>query len=193
MEKEILQEIQESIEAKEGLKLIAPAIAQAAEMIIERLKEGGKIIVCGNGGSAADAQHVAVELVGRFEAERRAIPCIAITTNTSNLTAIANDYDFDRIFERQVEALAAPCDVVIGISTSGNSRNVLKALEAAMSLGALTIGLAGERGGRLAEVANICLRAPSLRTCRIQECHLTILHILCLEIEKAILRNEGAR
>ena len=189
MELEILREIQESIDAKERLKLFTPTIAQAAGQIIERLRAGGKIIVCGNGGSAADAQHMAVELVGRFEAERRAIPCLAITTNSSNLTAIANDYEFDRVFERQVEALAVKGDVVIGISTSGNSRNVVRAMEAANTRGALTIGLTGEQGGRLAEVTNICLKAPSLRTCRIQECHLIILHILCLEIEKAILKT----
>lgn len=189
MEEDILEEIQESIKIKQKLKALAPDISRAVEIIVRAIQTGGKVIIFGNGGSAADAQHIAAELIGRFEQDRTAIPCIALTTNTSNLTAIANDYGFSGVFKRQVEGIAAPGDVVIGISTSGNSENVIEAIKKAREKGASVIGMTGEKGGRLAEVVDLCLRVPSSRTCRIQECHITIGHILCYLVERLISGN----
>ncbi|MDC4225142.1 MAG: SIS domain-containing protein [Candidatus Manganitrophus sp.] len=144
----IRRTIQESIQVKESIvRTMIPEIAQAAAWIVESYRNGGKLVLFGNGGSAGDAQHIAAELVGRFERERRALPAIALTTNTSTLTAIGNDYGYNKIFSRQVEAWVQPADVVIGISTSGNSPNVLEGIAAAKTKGAKTIGLTGEKGG----------------------------------------------
>jgi len=160
-----------------------PAIVEVAAKLSAILSNGGKLLICGNGGSAADAQHFAAELVGRFEKERRGLPAIALTTDTSNLTAIGNDYGFDRIFSRQVEALASSADVLIGISTSGNSENVLQAMSQAKQLGCLTCSLTGRDGGKIAQQVDLSLNVPVARTARVQEAHLTIIHILCELIE----------
>lgn len=183
----IRRTIRESIQVKEGIvRSMIPEIAQAAAWIAEAYRHGGKLILFGNGGSAGDAQHIAAELVGRFERERKALPAIALTTNTSTLTAIANDYDYSKIFSRQVEAWAQPADVVIGISTSGNSPNVLEGIAAAKAKGARTIGLTGEKGGKLASQADLCLKVPSASTARIQESHIMIGHLLCLLAEQSL-------
>jgi D-sedoheptulose 7-phosphate isomerase len=189
MERAVLLSLEESIETKRSLKALVPAMTGAVKLIVKSLEKGGKVVIFGNGGSAADAQHIAAELVGRFEKERGALPAIALTTNTSNITALANDYEFSSIFQRQVEALVAPGDVAIGISTSGSSPNVIKALNAAKVRGASTIALTGEGGGHAGEIADLCLAVPSRRTCRIQECHITIGHIVCELVEKHFTRE----
>ena len=183
----VVRTIEESILVKQGvLRTMVPELLQAAGYLTDSLNAGGKLILFGNGGSAGDAQHIAAELVGRFERERRALPAIALTTNSSTLTAIGNDYDYSKIFSRQVEAWARPGDVVIGITTSGNSPNVLEGIAVAKSKGAKTIGLTGEKGGKLASKVDLCLRVPSSNTARIQESHIMIGHLLCLLIEKNI-------
>jgi D-sedoheptulose 7-phosphate isomerase len=159
-------------------------ILDSAHQIKNRLKIGGKLLLMGNGGSAGDAQHIAAELVGRFKKERKALPALALTVDTSSLTALGNDYGFETIFERQIEALANKNDAVIGISTSGNSENVLRAIKKANSIGAYTIGLLGNNGGRLKEIVNLPIVIPSKDTARIQEVHITIGHIICEIIEE---------
>ncbi len=179
--------IQESIHVKEMLlATMVPLIAETAEIILASISSGGKLILFGNGGSAGDAQHIAAELVGRFELERKAFPAIALTTNTSTLTALGNDYSYDAIFSRQVEALAHEKDVIIGISTSGNSPNVLEAVRTAKKIGATTIGMTGEKGGLLASETQYCLKVPSSSTARIQESHIMLGHLLCLLIEQEL-------
>lgn len=183
----IRRTIRESIQVKEAIvRNMIPEIAQAAAWIVSSYGNGGKLVLFGNGGSAGDAQHIAAELVGRFERERRALPAIALTTNTSTLTAIGNDYGYNKIFSRQVEAWVQPADVVIGISTSGNSPNVLEGIAAAKLKGAKTIGLTGEKGGKLASQTDLCLKVPSSNTARIQESHIMIGHLLCLLLEQQI-------
>lgn len=167
-------------------------IDAAAGIIREALVAGRKILVCGNGGSAADAQHFAAEIVGRFTRERSARPAVALTTDTSVLTAVANDYGFDKIFSRQVEALGRPADVLIGISTSGKSENVIKALQQAVKIGMRTIALVGGNGGELTDAADIAVRAPSHVTARIQEAHIFILHFWADAAEAALMADEGA-
>lgn len=176
---------------RKAAEVLAEDIQKAADMIIEAYRGGHKTLVCGNGGSAADAQHFAAEFVGRFKMERRALPSIALTVDTSALTAIANDYGYDTVFQRQVEALAQPGDVVIGISTSGNSPNVLNAFSAAKKLGARTIGLTGQSGGAMGEACDVCIRVPNPVTARVQETHITILHIWCDVAEKALFASSG--
>jgi D-sedoheptulose 7-phosphate isomerase len=156
-----------------------PIINDCAEIIVETLRNGKKILLCGNGGSAADAQHIAAEFVGRYETERRAFPAISLTTDTSALTALANDYDFERIFSRQVEALAVEGDCLIAISTSGNSPNVISAVMTARNKGCKIIGMTGINGKKLASLSDACLMIPSARTARIQEAHITVAHIWC--------------
>lgn len=158
---------------------LAPAILALARRLDAVLRAGGKVLVFGNGGSAADAQHFAAELVGRYVAERGALAGIALTTDTSALTAIGNDYGFDEVFARQVEALAARGDLAVGISTSGSSENVVRGLDAARGKGAATVALTGRTGGRLAERADVLLAVPSAVTARIQEAHALILHAVC--------------
>ncbi|MEA3289716.1 MAG: D-sedoheptulose 7-phosphate isomerase [Campylobacterota bacterium] len=155
------------------------SVSEASKMIVDTLKNGNKVLLCGNGGSAADAQHIAAELTGRYKRERRGLPGIALTTDTSALTAIGNDYGYDRVFDRQVEALANCGDLIIGISTSGNSKNVISALELARSLGCKTVGLSGRDGGDMNEVCDINLVVPSDNTPRIQEMHILIGHTIC--------------
>jgi D-sedoheptulose 7-phosphate isomerase len=175
---------------QEAAQSLAEPVAAAAAMVLAALRAGHKVLLCGNGGSAADAQHIAAELVGRYTRERPGYPAIALTTDTSNLTAIGNDYGFDRIFARQVEALGQAGDVLIAISTSGNSPNVLRAVEQAQALGMATVGLAGRDGGALVAATDLCLVAPHDVTARIQELHITIGHILCDLVEAALV-NEG--
>ncbi|MHB8603114.1 MAG: D-sedoheptulose-7-phosphate isomerase [Nitrosotalea sp.] len=189
MIEEIEKEINESIQVKKELTNQASLIAEVAEDIVRALKNNGKVILCGNGGSAADSQHIAAEMVGRFTKEREPFPAIALTTNTSILTAIGNDYSFDEIFVRQVKAFCNEKDVVIGISTSGNSTNVIKAMEVANKLKAHTIALTGKDGGNLAKVAKKTIRVPSQNTQRIQESHILIGHLICLLIEKRLFKK----
>ncbi len=159
--------------------------------VARRIKEGKKLLLCGNGGSAADAQHIAAELVGRFEIERRGLPAIALTTDTSILTAVGNDYSFDKIFERQVEALGREGDVLIAISTSGNSPNVINAVKKAKELGILTVGFSGKGGGELLRVADHCFVVKSYSTPRIQEVHITLGHVLCDFVEKFLFSYDN--
>jgi D-sedoheptulose 7-phosphate isomerase len=162
------------------------SIADMAARLVEIFNNSGKLLVMGNGGSAADAQHFAAEIVGRFKMERKALPAIALSTDTSILTAIGNDYGYDAVFRRQVDALACSGDAVVGISTSGNSPNVLKALEVARERGCYTIGLLGKDGGSIKGVCDLALVVPSSDTPRIQEGHITIIHIVCDLVEKAL-------
>lgn len=171
---------------------LAPAVAETVELLAAAYRAGNKVLVCGNGGSAADAQHFAAELVGRFKMERRGLPAVALTTDSSILTAVGNDYGFDRVFSRQVEALAVPGDVVVGISTSGNSPNVLLALELARQSGCRTVGLLGRDGGTIAGLADIALTVPSHDTPRIQEGHIIMIHIICDLLEKRLFTGEVA-
>ncbi|HEX9022454.1 MAG TPA: D-sedoheptulose 7-phosphate isomerase [Geobacteraceae bacterium] len=167
-------------------KELAPAIARSCDILTKSLAAGKKVLIMGNGGSAADAQHFAAELVGRFKLERRALPAMALTTDTSLLTAIGNDYGFAAIFRRQIEALAGPGDVVVGISTSGSSANVREALLLAGEMGCRTIGLLGRDGGNIKECVEIALTVPGQDTPRIQEGHITIIHIICDIVERAL-------
>jgi len=170
---------------------LVPLIAEMSSLISAALTNGSKLLVMGNGGSAADSQHFVAEIVGRFKMERRALPAIALSTDTSILTAIGNDYGFESIFSRQVEALAAPGDIVVGLSTSGNSPNVLKALRVARDRGCRTIGLLGKDGGSIRTVCDLALVVPSTDTPRIQEGHITIIHIVCDLVEKALFSGRS--
>ena len=169
----------------ESASAAGPAAAAAVAMI-KALRGGGRILACGNGGSAADAQHFAAELVGRFERERAAMAAMALTTDTSILTALANDYDFTMVFARQVEALGRPGDVVLGISTSGGSANVLAAFEAAKAGGLTTVALTGRDGGVVGKAADIHVNVPAASTARVQEVHRTLLHAVCALIEREL-------
>ena len=162
------------------------SINKCANLLSEVLQSGKKVLICGNGGSAADAQHIAAEFVGRYEAERRALPAIALTTDTSALTALANDYDFERIFSRQVDALAVEGDCLIAISTSGTSPNIIAAVMTARNRGCKIVGMTGSNGKKLAGLSDACIVVPSDRTARIQEAHITIAHIWCEIIENSI-------
>ena len=161
------------------LEPLIPAIHDLGERLRDCLNSGGKILLMGNGGSAADCQHIAAEIVGRYQRERRGLPAIALTTDSSILTSVGNDFGFEHVFSRQVEALCAPDDIVIGISTSGNSANVVAAIEAAARVGAYRVALTGAGGGRLADICDLTLAVPSAETPRIQEAHILIGHILC--------------
>jgi len=189
MDKVIKECLGESIKVKteilNDLSLVN-RIKKISLMIIEAYKNKKKLVLFGNGGSAGDAQHIAGELVNKFKLERGALPAIAFTTDTSILTSIANDYDYQKVFARQVEALVNEGDVVIGISTSGASLNVIKGVEVAKERGAKTIGFTGKDGGKLAKIVDLALKVPSDDTPRIQEAHITILHIICYLIEKEL-------
>lgn len=190
------KEIEESIAvSRELANACAPQIVETAALILTCLKDGGKVIAFGNGGSAAEAQHFVAELVGRYRAERQPLAAIALTVETASITAIANDYGFDRIFSRQLEAIAKPRDIAVAFSTSGNSPNVLRALESARHLELTTIGMTGKTGGELAGLVDICLSAPSDCTARIQEAHSLMIHLLCGIVEDAVVaevRQENA-
>ena len=184
----------ESAETKRQMAetCIAPILA-AAELITATFRSGGKVLLCGNGGSAADSQHMAAEFVGRLnkDCERPGLPAIALTTDTSCLTAVANDIGFEDVFARQVQALGKPGDVLIGISTSGNSANVIRAVEAARAAGMRTIALTGSRG-RLAEIATVAVSVPSANVHYIQEAHLAAEHIVCDLVERSLFGDDGS-
>jgi D-sedoheptulose 7-phosphate isomerase len=175
----------------EELRSQRSLIERIGKLIVDCLRAGGCVFWLGNGGSAADCQHLAAELVGRFERDRRALAAIALTTDTSALTSIANDYGFEQIFSRQVEALCRPGDLVIGISTSGNSQNVVAAIETAKRRGIVTAGLAGRDGGKLKAIADLCLVVPADNTARIQEAHILVGHILCDLAESQLTANDA--
>ncbi len=184
--------------ARESMHVAEQLVERQASTLIDIadrlggvLRRGGTIYLCGNGGSAADAQHVAAEFVGRFLRERRPLPAVALTTNTSILTAIGNDYDFSQVFSRQVRAQVTERDAVVGISTSGKSENVLQALAAGRELGAVTVGFTGQPGEPLASACQLCLRAPSPLTPRIQEAHILAWHIVCDLIERQFTPTAG--
>ncbi|MFA7563635.1 MAG: D-sedoheptulose 7-phosphate isomerase [Candidatus Neomarinimicrobiota bacterium] len=187
MHQKIIAQLEESAEVKRQTIVTAvDSIEAAAQMLIDCYRAGGKVLLCGNGGSAADAQHLAAELISRLKLERAAIPALALTTNTSLLTAIGNDYKYDLVFVRQVEAFGRAGDVLIAISTSGESENVIKAVEFSRVQGIKSIALTGAKGGRLAEKVDIAIKIPSDNVQRIQECHITVGHILCELIESAL-------
>lgn len=181
--------IEASIHAKEQLlkdsKLLS-AVAEVSRTIVASLQQGGKLFLFGNGGSAADAQHIAAEFVGRFAFDRPALPALALSVNSSCVTAIGNDYGFNRVFSRQIEAFGRTGDVAIGISTSGNSENVLCGLSVAQKLGMKTVGMTGQPGGKLQEACDICLCVPARETPRIQECHILVGHIVSELVEKTL-------
>ena len=161
-------------------------LEQASLLVVETLKNGNKILLCGNGGSAADAQHIAAELVGRYKSDRRGLPAIALTTDTSILTSVGNDYGYDRIFDRQVEALANKGDLIIGISTSGNSKNIVNVLKLGRELDCKTLGFSGYKGGIMNELCDINLIVPSNNTPRIQEMHILFGHIICQIVDNEL-------
>ncbi len=178
--KEIALHLQTILKTQE---LLQDDIKKACKMAVDCIKKGNKVLIFGNGGSAADAQHIATEFTGRYKTERRGLPAIALTTDTSALTAIGNDYGFERVFSRQVEALAVKGDLVWGISTSGNSENVLQAFEMAKKIGCKTLGLSGKDGGKMNGKCDLNIIVPSDNTPRIQEMHILIGHIICQAID----------
>ncbi len=183
--------ISEHLKVIAQLRELQPLLEQAAQRMVAALESGNKVLWCGNGGSAADSQHLAAELIGRFRRERKALPSIALSTNTSILTALGNDYGYDLVFQRQVEALGSKGDVLVGISTSGNSPNVCAALEQARAMGVFTVAMTGADGGRCAELAELPLRMPSRETPRIQEAHILCGHMICDYVESAICNHAG--
>jgi len=189
MDRVIRKCLDESVKVKREIlddPSLLDKIKETALLIIEAYGSGKKLVLFGNGGSAADAQHIAAELVNKLKLERSALAALAFTTDTSILTSVANDYDYSRVFARQVEALVQEGDVVIGISTSGSSLNVLKGIEVAKEKGARTIGFTGKGGGKLVQIADLTVEVPSSDTPRIQEAHITILHIICFLVEREL-------
>ncbi|MEK7858937.1 MAG: D-sedoheptulose 7-phosphate isomerase [Elusimicrobiota bacterium] len=186
LRKTITSQLRDSARVLSATTKLAPELEKAAGALISAYRRGNKIMTFGNGGSACDAQNFADELVGRYERNRPPLPALSLTVNTSDLTSIANDFGYDQVFSRQLEAHARPGDIAVAISTSGNSPNVLKAAAAARKLGLLTIGLSGRTGGRLKALSDICIRVPSDRVARIQEAHITIIQIWCGIIEDAL-------
>ncbi len=164
-------------------------VRRAGELLAQTLQAGGTVLACGNGGSAADAQHLAAEIAGRFETERRGLPAVALTTDSSILTAVTNDYGFEAVFARQVEALGRAGDALVAISTSGRSPNVLRALRAARERGVRTLGLAGRDGGEMLSLCDVCVTVPGASTARIQEMHILSIHIWCAQIDAAFARS----
>ena len=184
MEKTIREAINRNREALEILESSSKIIEKIASLFISALETKGKIIFMGNGGSAADSQHLAAELVGRFKKNRPALASLALSVNTSIITAIGNDFGYDEVFARQVEALAKPNDIVVGISTSGNSDNIIKAIKKAQNIGVKTIGFLGKDGGKMAPLVDIALTISSFDTPRVQEMHILAGHIICEIVEK---------
>ena len=180
----IKNEINEHIRVANSLHSLTEAVIKSSQLCIDSLKNGGKILLFGNGGSAADAQHIAAELVGTYKVERKGLPAIALTTDTSAITSIGNDFGYNHVFSRQVEALANKGDVAIGISTSGKSDNVINALKLASKLNCITIGFSGQDGGEMNQICNINLVVPSEDTPRIQEMHIFIGHTICHLIDQ---------
>jgi len=170
---------------------VLSTIATVSDIVLGALLQGHKVLLFGNGGSAADAQHIAAEFVGRFNFDRPALPALALSVNTSCVTAIGNDYGFDQVFSRQIEALGTPGDVAIGLTTSGNSPNVLRAMEAARKKGLHTVGLTGSSGGKLKEAVDHCICVPSNETPRIQECHILAGHVVSQLVEETIFHEQS--
>lgn len=192
----IITQIRKSISVKEAIlanPLILKNIGDAATMVTTAYKNGAKTLLAGNGGSAADAQHIAGEFVSRFYFDRPGLPSIALSTDTSILTAIGNDYGFDHLFERQVQAQGNEGDVFIGLTTSGNSENIIKALHTCRTKKIQSIVLTGETGGKAADLCDICIRVPSMETPRIQESHILIAHIICCVVEEEIFGAQKKR
>lgn len=184
--------LQDSIDAKQRLltdEVMLARIADVAQRCVDALRENNKLLLAGNGGSASDAQHIAAELVGRFELERDGLPAMALTTNASQLTALSNDYGYDAVFSRQLQAFAKKGDVFFGLSTSGNSANVVAAAKVARARGLVVVGMTGQSGGKLEALCDICLKVPADNTARIQEVHITIGHILCALIERELVNK----
>ena len=185
----VTNQIKKSIEVKQQIlenEDISETILKVGEVLVEVYKNGNKLLIAGNGGSAADAQHIAGELVSKFYFDRPALPAIALTTDTSIITAIGNDYGYEKLFSRQIEANGVKGDAFLGISTSGNSKNIIEGLKKAKEKGLITIGLTGESGGKMKNLCDYCICVPSNETPRIQESHILIGHILCSIIEEAI-------
>lgn len=190
MDERVLAHFEESIAVKQASAGLADRIAAAGKLMADTLQRGGKLLSCGNGGSAADAQHFSSELIGRFERERSPLAAVALTTDTSALTAVSNDYDFAAIFAKQVHALGRDGDTLLAISTSGNSENVRQAVQAAHERGIAVVALTGRDGGSIARdllEQDIEIRVPAHRTCRIQEVHVLVIHCLCDSIDAALL------
>jgi len=185
----IENEFAEHLNVAQKISSLTSQVEDAAQLCIDSLKNGGKILIFGNGGSAADAQHIAAELVGRYKVERKGLAAIALTTDTSALTCIANDYSYNDVFSRQIESLAKKEDVVIGISTGGSSSNVVKGLKTAKKLECKTIGFSGREGGEFNNVCNINLIVPAEETARIQEMHIVMGHIICHLIDISFINN----
>ncbi len=192
MEKIIVDAMENSISVKSNIlrnQALIDTISQVCMEIINTFRKGGKVLLCGNGGSAADAQHIAAELSGRFYIDREPLFAEALHVNTSYLTAVANDYSYEDVFSRIVRAKGKPGDILIGISTSGNSPNILKAVETANKIGLITIGLTGQTGGKMKDLCKYVINVPSTDTPRIQEAHITIGHIICEIVEKELFPN----
>jgi D-sedoheptulose 7-phosphate isomerase len=186
MENEILSILDENMKVVGSIKDLAPIITRISEEIIKAYKNKKKVVLFGNGGSAADAQHIAAEFVGKFYKDRDSLPSLAFHTNTSVLTATANDFGYDLVFERQVSSFVEEGDIAIGLSTSGSSPNVIKGLLKAKEKGALTVGFTGEKPSKVEEIVDLCLKIPSSDTPRIQEGHITVGHIICYLVEKEL-------
>ena len=183
MNKSYSEQLNEHIDVMKMVHELAPVVEEMGRLWVSTIERGGKLLFMGNGGSAADAQHTAAELVGRYQSERKGLPALALTTDTSVLTSIGNDYGYETIFERQIEALAKPVDTVVAFSTSGTSENIYRAMKAAKGLGCYTQALTGQCGGTLLELVDTCIRVPSSNTPRIQEVHSFISHTLCAHID----------
>jgi len=193
IQKLINEQIAESVLVKQAIAQSPEtilAIQQAAQKCVAVYQRGNKILIAGNGGSAADAQHMAAELSGRFNFDRPGIPAMALTANSSAITAIANDYGYEKVFSRQVQAFSKHGDLFVGISTSGNSSNILLAVEECQQQGVESIGLTGISGGKMAEVCDVCVRIPSKSTPRVQECHILIVHMLCAAVEEVLFGKQ---
>ena len=190
IEQTIAKTLNESSKIIDGISNLSNEIDKTVNLIINALTKNKKIIIFGNGGSAADAQHIAAEFLGRYKIKRKSIPAIALTSNSSTTTAIANDYDFSDIFSRQCESLVSKGDIVIGISTSGNSENVVKGLRTSKKNGGLTIGLLGNKGGKIKNIVDVPLIVKDASTPRIQEAHRVIYHIICEIVEEELARIE---
>ena len=189
MNKKILNSFHKSIETIQSAIHLVNEIQEAIKIMKRALKKKKKIVLFGNGGSAADAQHIASELVGRFNKERKSLPAIALSTDSSIITSIGNDYSFDQIFSRQCESIIQKGDVAIGISTSGNSKNIINAIKVAKKQGAYTIGLLGNKGGKISKIVDLAIIVDSKSTARIQETHRVIYHIICENIEEEFVKN----
>lgn len=188
MKEQISKIIQASVSVKEQIlkdEAMLDTVARCSEAITQAFKNGNKVLFCGNGGSAADAQHLAAEFSGRFYTDRKALPAEALHVNTSYITAVANDYSYDVVYSRMIDGIGRPGDVVVGLSTSGNSGNILKAFESARKIGMITVGFTGATGGKMKDLSDYLLNVPSTDTPRIQESHILLGHIICQLVEEA--------